>query len=583
VRAMQHTISHSNSPSTFRSGLLAASGPVLLLVIVALSTAASARTTFGGWTMTGGWSSVGYDTYQCGEAETGVIRSAPVNLTRPCIIFTAAGADGQWPSTAGLNRFYLKDSVTGEILAQSSPPCSNDLYPMYWDVAAHRGRSVVFEAVDGYSGTGWSWMRFTTPVQGELIPGYIKDACWVYADPANDQFGRSAFGSSFLDTRLSGQAGVGTIQSVPFVVKGNGIRFYVAGHDGRPYEYNNQSWVRLRDADTQEILKSEYAPGTNDFVEIKWNTTSFWGRRVVFEARDANPGNCFAWLSLFGPMQTDFPLVSGTVLINSGAEYTKSTSVSLAVDGVGEEAEVTQMRFSNNGSTWSAWEPYSTSKAWTLLSGDGLKTVYVQFKDALGTPSIGYKDTIILDTTPPSTPARPTDAGAWTQSTSLVFGWLPVTDLLSGLGGYNYSIGTTIGGSDVATGSVAADTVQVGVPGQVGKAYFCKVQAFDRAGNLSQWSSTSDGITVVAHASLSVAAAKEYPDGIAVGLSPRAVAGIFSDSIYIQDPDRTSGLRIIQAVPIENLILGELVHAGGILRSSPSGERFLEATTSRVP
>ena len=42
------------------------------------------------------------------------------------------------------------------------------------------------------------------------------------------------------------------------------------------------------------------------------------------------------------------------------------------------------MRFANSGGIASAWEPYQSTKAWTLTSGTGTKTVWVQFKDKAG-------------------------------------------------------------------------------------------------------------------------------------------------------------------------------------------------------
>jgi hypothetical protein len=45
---------------------------------------------------------------------------------------------------------------------------------------------------------------------------------------------------------------------------------------------------------------------------------------------------------------------------------------------------------------------YTTSKLWSLTSGDGTKYVYVRYKDWLGRVSTSYSDSIILDTTPPS-------------------------------------------------------------------------------------------------------------------------------------------------------------------------------------
>lgn len=42
------------------------------------------------------------------------------------------------------------------------------------------------------------------------------------------------------------------------------------------------------------------------------------------------------------------------------------------------------MQFSNDGVNYSALEAYATSRAWLLNPGDGLKTVYVRFKDGAG-------------------------------------------------------------------------------------------------------------------------------------------------------------------------------------------------------
>jgi hypothetical protein len=59
------------------------------------------------------------------------------------------------------------------------------------------------------------------------------------------------------------------------------------------------------------------------------------------------------------------------------------------------------MQFSNNGTSYSSPEAFSTTKAWTLTTGDGTKTVSAKFKDGAGNWSTAYTDTIILDTTEP--------------------------------------------------------------------------------------------------------------------------------------------------------------------------------------
>ncbi|MFQ6061383.1 MAG: Ig-like domain-containing protein, partial [Thermoplasmata archaeon] len=92
---------------------------------------------------------------------------------------------------------------------------------------------------------------------------------------------------------------------------------------------------------------------------------------------------------------------SGSVSINNGDEYSRSLDVLLSLPASGGNP-VTMMAFSHDNATWSDWEPYSTSRTWTLEPGDGTKTVYVKFMDASGLISEVYSDDIILDATPPT-------------------------------------------------------------------------------------------------------------------------------------------------------------------------------------
>ena len=47
------------------------------------------------------------------------------------------------------------------------------------------------------------------------------------------------------------------------------------------------------------------------------------------------------------------------------------------------------------------------TKTWTLGTGDGVKTVYVKFRDGVGNWSNAFTTTITLDTTAPETLANP--------------------------------------------------------------------------------------------------------------------------------------------------------------------------------
>ena len=95
---------------------------------------------------------------------------------------------------------------------------------------------------------------------------------------------------------------------------------------------------------------------------------------------------------------------TGSVTINSGAAYTISTSVTLTLTASDATSGINQVRYSNDGTTWSAWEAFSASKAWTLSAGDGAKTVYYQVRNGAGLVST-FTDGITLDATAPTSTA----------------------------------------------------------------------------------------------------------------------------------------------------------------------------------
>jgi hypothetical protein len=126
-----------------------------------------------------------------------------------------------------------------------------------------------------------------------------------------------------------------------------------------------------------------------------------WGTSVLFTYK----------LDTTGP--------TGSILINSGATYTSSTDVTLTLSATDAGSGVAEMCFSNDGMSWSSWEPYATSKAWTMTAGDGTKTVYVKFRDNVNIESSVYSDTITLDTSAPSGSILIDSGVEYTTSTSV--------------------------------------------------------------------------------------------------------------------------------------------------------------------
>ncbi|KKT93430.1 MAG: S-layer domain protein, partial [Parcubacteria group bacterium GW2011_GWC1_45_14] len=104
---------------------------------------------------------------------------------------------------------------------------------------------------------------------------------------------------------------------------------------------------------------------------------------------------------------------NGSLTIGEGGEYSTTSSVTLSItadDGAG--SGVSDMRFSNDNSIWSDWEGYAATKeSWTLSSGDGSKTVYVELRDGAQNVSQAYQAAVTLDTTAPTIDGVSADKG----------------------------------------------------------------------------------------------------------------------------------------------------------------------------
>jgi hypothetical protein len=101
--------------------------------------------------------------------------------------------------------------------------------------------------------------------------------------------------------------------------------------------------------------------------------------------------------------------MAANIKINGGAASTNKTAVTLTLLA-SDPSGVATMQFSNDGVSFSIEEAYATAKTWTLATGDGIKTVYVRFRDKalpLGHLYEPVTANITLDTAMPVTSASP--------------------------------------------------------------------------------------------------------------------------------------------------------------------------------
>jgi hypothetical protein len=136
-----------------------------------------------------------------------------------------------------------------------------------------------------------------------------------------------------------------------------------------------------------------------------WSLSSGDGQKTVYyQIRD------YAGLesAVFDTIVLDTIPPTGSIKINNDDESTTSNSVTLQLTANDATSDVYKVRYSNDG-VWDleSWEDFSSTKAWTLSSDLGSKTVYYQIIDKAQQIST-FSDTIILATPPPSPTPTPT-------------------------------------------------------------------------------------------------------------------------------------------------------------------------------
>jgi hypothetical protein len=104
---------------------------------------------------------------------------------------------------------------------------------------------------------------------------------------------------------------------------------------------------------------------------------------------------------------------TGSIVINSGDDFAASTSVTLSFTSADATSGVSDISVSNDG-IWDTepWEAPTSTKLWSLTSGNGTKTVYYKIRDKAGLTSLTYYDTIALGAPSPTPTPTPTPTPA---------------------------------------------------------------------------------------------------------------------------------------------------------------------------
>jgi hypothetical protein len=142
---------------------------------------------------------------------------------------------------------------------------------------------------------------------------------------------------------------------------------------------------------------------------------------------------------------------TGTISVNFGDATTASRDVTLSLAASDTTSGITEMMISESPTfAGASWEPYTTTKSYTLSASDGLKIVYVKFNDEAGNVSEVVNDAITQDTTAPTVTSYKINNGASYAKSKTVSIKFSVADATS-----------TVASMEISTDNTFADTTWV--------------------------------------------------------------------------------------------------------------------------
>ena len=269
----------------------------------------------------------------------------------------------------------------------------------------------------------------------------------------------------------------------------------------------------------EDVTSKSSIIGTSDNYTVLYTpSTNLSGTvTVTLRASDlANPANSMStetWsftIASGGTTDTTAPSSPSISFSNTTTSSQLATAAISATDDTGvtgyylSESSTTPSITSSGWTSVTSSKSYSSNVNWTLSSGNGSKTVYVWFKDAVGNISSSTSATITLnqtDTTAPTNPSISINSGSSSTTSTSVTLTLSASDD-TGVTGYYVSESTITPSltsanwvsvtSAASYSATAAFTLSGGSVGDNTKTVY--VWFKDSAGNIS--ASASDSITL---------------------------------------------------------------------------------------
>lgn len=356
-------------------------------------------------------------------------------------------------------------------------------------------------------------------------------------------------------------------------------------------------WPTVTNAASSAVYEIVHASGTATATVNQKLRVGRWNKLGTYQF---NAGNAVIRLSSQG-LDSEYRLADAVRLIGPGAQGPDTTPPTIPI--VTDDGQYT----TNNSQLSASWEsqdmesginhyeyaigtsptdpgsgyvvPWtstgtqkSVTKTFSLTNGVTYY-FYVRAYNNAGLMSAGVSDGIKADFTAP-TAVTVTDDGDFTGDANQLHCTWSATDPESGIGAYEYLVGTTPTNADVVLPTNVGTATEVWVTGlnlAPLQNYYFRVRARNNAG---LWSgrTASDGIRYqIVQQPGTIAAALARTDYTNVLLKGKLVSALYADRFYIQEPDRSHGIGVTRAVQLAE---GSSCDVTGTLQTI-AGERFL--------
>jgi predicted CXXCH cytochrome family protein len=242
---------------------------------------------------------------------------------------------------------------------------------------------------------------------------------------------------------------------------------------------------------------------------------------------------------------------AGAMVVNSSASYTNSTAITINSSVTDALSGMLDMRV-QAGLGYTAWVPYSATLAATMSSGNGMRTVDVQYRDVAGNV-VTIRDWITLDTGPP-TGTMSVNSNATYATTAAVTLNSVMSDPYSNVTQMRIDPGSGTFGSWVTYNATYAFTLSAGDGTKT-----VVVEYRDGAGNVS---TRSDTIILDTTA----------PVGTMVVASGAATTAVTAVNVNSSMSDATSGLYQMRVDPGTGTYGSWITYAATYAITLPTGD-----------